>query len=135
MKAKDMQTLDALRMLYASLKNKAIEMRHELEDADTLAVIKSDLKKIEDSLESFVAGGREDLAQKARNEISLLRAYLPEQMNDAQLEAAVKKVIDNLEEGSVGNIGKAIGAVMADVKGLADGKRVREMIEKIIKGD
>jgi len=80
MKGRDAETLSVLRMLMASLKNKVIDLKEELEDADVVAVIKSDVKKIEDSLESFVKGEREDLADKARSEMKVLKKYLPPEM-------------------------------------------------------
>ena len=132
MKGREVETLSILRMILASLKNKAIDLRHELEDADVIAVIKSDIKKIEDALESFVAGEREDLANKARNELKVLKSYLPPEMSDDDLEVAIKKVIDELEEGDASDIGKAMGKAMQVLKGQADGARVKAMLARML---
>ena len=83
MKAKDSTTLDVIRMTLSSVKNKAIELGKELDDADVLAVVKSDAKKLKDSLQSFVDNAREDLADKVRKEISILEKYLPKVMKEA----------------------------------------------------
>ncbi|MBU4315143.1 GatB/YqeY domain-containing protein [Patescibacteria group bacterium] len=132
MKGKQVETLSVLRMLLASLKNKAIDLRRELEDAEVTSVIRSDIKKIEDALESFVAGEREDLADKARNELKVLKSYLPPEMSDEDLELAIKKVIDELEEGDALDIGKAMGKAMQVLKGQADGARVKAMLARMI---
>ena len=132
MKGRDAETLSVLRMLMASLKNKLIDLKEELEDADVVAVIKSDVKKIEDSLESFVKGEREDLADKARSEMKVLKKYLPPEMSEEDLEKAVKKVIDELEVGDMSGMGKAMGKVMEELKGQVDGKRVKAMLARLL---
>ena len=132
MKAKEAETLSVLRLLLASLKNKALEMKEELQDADVISVVKKDVKKLEDALETFVQGGREDLAEKARSEIGVLKAYLPPEMSDEDLEAAVQKVIDELEVGDMSGMGKAMGAVMKELKDQVDGKRVKEMLQRLL---
>lgn len=132
MKGKDVETLSVLRMLLASLKNKMIDTRKELEDADVVSTIRSDIKKIEDALESFIAGEREDLANKARAELVVLKKYLPPEMSDEDLEKAVKKVVDELEDGSASDIGKAMGRVMQELKGQVDGTRVKAMLARML---
>jgi len=134
MKAKDMKTLDVIRMTIASVKNKAMELNKELEDADVIAVIKSDLKKIKDSLDSFVENAREDLAEKAREEIAVLERYLPEQMSDGELEAKVKAKIEELGAKTSAEVGKVVGALAKELKGLVDGSRIKEKVEKLLNG-
>lgn len=132
MKGKKVQTLSTLRMLLASLKNKAIDARRDLEDADVVAVVRSDMKKIEDALETFISGERQDLADKAREELEILKGYLPPEMTDEDLEKAVRKVIDELAIGDVSGMGKAMGKVMQELKGQVDGNRVRAMLAKLL---
>ncbi|MBT4856966.1 GatB/YqeY domain-containing protein [Candidatus Uhrbacteria bacterium] len=132
MKAKDTQTLSILRMLMASLKNQVIEFKRELEDADVISVVRSDVKKMNDALGEFVKGEREDLAAAARVEIEVLKKYLPPEMSDEDLEAAVQKVVDEMEDGDAGGMGKAMGAVMKELKGNVDGNRVREIVARLI---
>lgn len=133
MKAKDVQTLSVLRLLMASLKNQMIDLKRDLEDADVVAVVRSDVKKMSDALGEYVKGEREDLAQAAREEIEVLKKYLPPEMSDEDLEAAVQKVIDEFEDGDAGGMGKAIGAVMKELKGQVDGNRVRAIVERLLK--
>lgn len=132
MKAKDMQTLDALRVLFSSLKNKAIDLKRELEDAEVAGIIKSDLKKIEDAMEMFLQGERQDLVEKAQKEIGILKAYLPAELTDEDLEMTVKKVLSGLGDLQNAHLGKTIGSVMTELKGLVDGKRVKEMVERLL---
>ncbi len=132
MKGKDAETLSVLRLLIASLKNKMIDMKEELEDADVVSVVRSDLKKIEDSLEMFIKGEREDLADKARSEIEVLKKYLPPEMSEEDLEKAAKKVIKELEIGDMSGMGKAMGKLMEELKDQADGKRVKAMLARLL---
>lgn len=134
MRGKDMATLDTVRMLLASIKNKAIDIGHDLEDADVIAVIKSDLKKLKDGLDSFVSAARDDLAAKAREEILVLEKYLPAQMSDEELEEKVRHVLGELGISDTSQVGKAMGALMQRLKDAADGNRIRAMVEKILNG-
>ncbi len=134
MRDKNSVTLDTVRMLLSSVKNKAIDLGHELEDVEVMAVLKSDLKKLKDGLESFVSAAREDLAQKAREEILVLEKYLPAQITDGELEEKVRAELAALGISNVGDIGKAMGQLMGKLKDAADGNRVRAMVEQILKG-
>lgn len=133
MRDKDSETLDTVRMLLSSIKNKAIDLQKEMDDAEIISVIKSDLKKLKDGLESFVSAAREDLADKARKEITILEKYLPQQLSDIDLEAKVREVLAELGITDPANIGKAMGQLMSRLKELADGNRIRAMVEKILK--
>lgn len=133
MKNKDSVTLDTVRMLISSVKNKAIDLGKEIDDADVVATIKSDLKKLKDGLDSFVSAAREDLAEKARVEIAILEKYLPAQMSDGELEAKVKAKLADLGITDVASVGKAMGSIMADLKEYADGSRIKQMVDKLLK--
>lgn len=133
MKNKDSATLDTVRMLISSIKNKAIDLGKELEDADVIATIKSDVKKLKDGLESFVTAAREDLAEKARAEIATLEKYLPAQMSDEDLETRVRAKLAELGITDMASVGKAMGALMADLKESADGSRIKATVDKILK--
>jgi len=133
MKQKDATTLSVIRMVLASITNKAIELGHELEDADIMAVIKSDAKKIQDSFESFAQNAREDLADKAKEELEIIKRYLPEQMTDGELEKIVRAKLTELSVTAKEQAGKAIGIIMKELQGKADGSRVKKMIDDILK--
>ncbi|MDP2631879.1 MAG: GatB/YqeY domain-containing protein [Candidatus Uhrbacteria bacterium] len=134
MKGRDAETLSILRLLSASLKNKTIELKKELEDAEVLAVVKSDVKKLQDALVDFTKAAREDLIEKSNKEIAILKKYLPPEMDAVELEKIVKSKLEELGVTDISEVGKAMGAIMADVKGAVDGFRVKETIEKILNG-
>ncbi len=133
MRAKDAATLDVVRMTLSSVKNKAIEVGKELDDADVLAVVKSDVKKIKDALQSFLDNAREDLADKARKEIAILEKYLPAQMTDEDLLAKVRVKMTEMAITGADQAGKLVGAVAKDLKGQVDGSRIKEMVDKLLK--
>lgn len=133
MRNKDVQTLDTVRMLIASIKNKAIDLGKELDDAEVVATIKSDMKKLKDGLDSFVSAAREDLAEKAREEIKILEKYLPAQLSDGELEEKVRAKLAELGITDAASVGKAMGALMADLKEFADGSRIKAMVDKVLK--
>lgn len=133
MRNKDSVTLDTVRMLISSVKNKAIDLGKEIDDADVVATIKSDLKKLKDGLDAFVSAAREDLAEKARVEIAILEKYLPAQMSEEELEKKVKAKLAELGITDMASVGKAMGSMMADLKEYADGSRIKTMIDKLLK--
>lgn len=132
MKGKDMKTLDVLRMAISSIKNKAMELNKELSDADVVAVLKSDAKKLKDALDSFVSAAREDLAEKAREEIAVIEKYLPAQMTDGELEERVKAKITELGAQGKEAAGKVMGALSKELQGLADGSRIKAFVDKYL---
>lgn len=133
MKNKDVRTLDTVRMLIASLKNKAIDIGKELDDAEVMATIKSDVKKLKDGLDSFVSASREDLVVAAREEIAILEKYLPAQMSQEELETKVRAKLAELGITDMASVGKAMGALMADLKEFADGSRIKAAVDNILK--
>jgi len=132
MKAKDSATLSTLRLLLSALKNKKIDVQHELSDAEVQDVVKTQMKQLKDSIESFTAGGREDLATSVQAEIAVLEQYLPTQMNDEELTRVVKEVVQASGATSKADMGKVMGAAMAAVAGRADGSRVKECVSRLL---
>ncbi len=132
MKSKDAETTSVLRMLIAAARNKEITLRKngvaELTDEQAQEVVSSEIKKRRDSVEAYTAGGRQELADKESAEIKILEKYLPEQMSDSELEKIVQEVIAS----GADNFGKAMGQVMARVKGKANGAKVGEMVKKLL---
>ncbi len=135
MKERNEQTLSTLRMLQAALKNKAIELKRDLEEEEVLAVVKSQVKQLKDSLESFTEGAREDLAAKAREEIELLAKYSPKQMDFEELKKIVKETIAEVGAQGKQDMGKVMGAIMGKVKGKVDGGDVKKAVEEELGSD
>ena len=126
MKAGDTQKRDTLRMLVSAIKNKEIDKRQELTDEQVLEVLASEVKKRKDSVAQFLAGGRPELAEKEEAEIAVLHGYLPKQLNEDELKAIVAETVAGMDKQDVG---QAMKAVMAKVKGKADGTLVSKLVK------
>lgn len=132
MKAKNEVQLSTLRMLKSAIKNKQIDAPADLTDEDVLAVVKSQIKQLRDSLESFTSAGREDLASGVTAELAILEAYMPAQMSDEELEGHIKAAIEEVGATSKADMGKAMGAAMKRVGSGADGTRVKDLVAKLL---
>lgn len=131
LKGRDAFATGALRMLRAALKNAEIEKREALSDEEALKVVGSEVKKLRDALENFRAGGRADLLEKTEREITLLSAYLPAQIGEDEVRAAVSSKIAELGAGP-SDIGKVTGALMKDLRGKADGGLVSRIVKELL---
>lgn len=133
MKAKDQDTTLVLRTVMSEIKNKKIELQKDLEDADVVAVLKKMIKQRKDSIESYTAGGRDDLAAVEQQQIEVLKKYLPEEMSIEAVEEIVAEVISQTGASGMQDMGKVMGAAMQKVSGNADGNVVRAAVEKKLK--
>ncbi len=130
MKEKSEQALSTLRMLKSALKNKQIELIRELNEEEILAVIQTQVKQLNESLDGAIKAGRTELEEKAKAELAVLKSYLPAELSDEELTAAVREVMKDAGDLAQ-DVGKLMGLVMAKVKGRANGQKVREIVEKI----
>ena len=129
MKAKDAGRLTALRMLKAALMNKSIEKSRALEPGEELQVVATLVKQRRDSIEQFTSGGRTDLADKERAEITILETYLPPSVSVEEIDQAVAQAIADTGASGPKDIGKVMKAVMAALTGkTVDGKTVNERV-------
>lgn len=132
MKDKEAELLSVLRMLISAIRNKEISLRDkgavELSDEQIIEVVASEVKKRKDSIEAYLQGERQDLADKESAEIKILEKYLPEQLGDEELEKIIKEII----AGGATDFGKVMGQAMAKVKGKADGNRVGALVKKLL---
>src|SRR3989339_1071853 len=119
--------VSTLRMLRSALKNLAIDKRvPSLEDDDVLSVIKKELKKRQDSLQSFRSAGREDLAAREEAEILVLQKYMPAMISEEELD----KIIDSVISQGQNNFGLVMKEVVTQTKGRADGKIIQEKVKQ-----
>ena len=134
MRAKDAARLGAIRFLQAAIKQKEVDERVEVDDAAILAIIDKLIKQRRDSITQFEAAGRRDLVDKEQAELALLQGYLPQQLTDAELEAAVDGAL--AESGATG--AAAMGKVMAVLKpriaGRADIGKASALVKKKLVG-
>jgi hypothetical protein len=128
MKNRDEKELSAVRMLVAAVKNEEIAKRPKaLVDADVAAVVKREIKKLKDAVEQFAAGGRSDLMAQYEGEIKILGKYLPEEIGEEEVWRVVKAVA---EKATDRNFGAVMKAVMAELKGRADGALVSRLVKE-----
>jgi uncharacterized protein YqeY len=131
MKARDRWRLDALRMLKTALVNRAVEKGRELDEGEARQVVASLIRQRRDSIEQFIAGGRQDLADKESAEIAVLRAYVPAAPDAAELEAAVTAAIAEAGATSPRDAGRVMKLVMGRLAGRAvDGRAVNELVRR-----
>ena len=130
MKARDTDTVSALRMVTAAVKNKMIEVRpNELTDDDVIGVLKKLSKQRKDSIEQFQKAGRDDLVANEQRELSVLEKYLPEQMSEEQIVEVVTAAISEVGASSMKDMGKVMQAVTAKTQGAADNKLVSQIVK------
>ncbi|HSD12577.1 MAG TPA: GatB/YqeY domain-containing protein [Patescibacteria group bacterium] len=129
LKARNASAVSTLRMLRAALKNAEIDKMKPLEEADVIDVLGREVKKLRDGLESFVAGGREDLAAPARQEIALLETYLPAQLDDAGLKSIVEQKLQAIGPLTEKDFGRLMKEVMKEAQGRAEGARVSKAVK------
>jgi len=135
MKASDTVKVSVLRMAKAALKNKEIDQKNALSEDDIRSVFSSLSKRSKESIEQFAKGGREDLADKERQELSVLQTYLPQELSQEELDRIIAETIRESSAESLKDIGNVMRLVMPRVRGAADGKvvnqRVRALLEKM----
>jgi len=133
-KSSDKLKTSALRMLKAAVKYKQTEKNRELSEEEIISVVSTLSKQRRESIALFLKGGREDLADKEKQELSILQSYLPDQLTPEELDRFIIEAIAESSAEGVKDIGKVMRLVMSRVKGTADGKtvnlRVKELLEK-----
>ena len=131
MRRKEVVRLGALRMLKAALTNREVERGRALDDAESRQVVSSLVKQRKDSIEQFIGGGRQDLADKEAAEIRVLEAYLPPSADEGAIERAVVEAITETGATSAKDMGRVMKAAMARLAGqTVDGKMVNELVRQ-----
>ncbi|EAH7654276.1 GatB/YqeY domain-containing protein [Campylobacter coli] len=132
MKHKDDFKRDTLRTLNAAFKQVEVDERIELDDERILKIITSEIKKRKDAIELYSKGGREDLAQKEQEEITLFESYLPQQLSDEELQMALKELIANLGVSSLKDQGLVMKEAKAKFGARVDGKRLNVTLRELL---
>lgn len=132
MKAQEKERLSTLRMLQSSLKNEQINVGHELSDEEAMSVIRKAVKQRQDSIEQYSNAGRTELADKERAEMELLKTYLPAEMSDTELESGLREIIASTGAQSKKDMGKVMKEATAKYKGRADGKKIQEVVSRLL---
>ena len=132
LKSKDSIRLSTLRMVRTALKNKEVELRRKLEEAEILRIFAQQAKQHKDSIEQYERGGRHDLADKEKQELAILESYLPSQLGEEELRSVIKAIIAETGASGVKDIGKVMKEAMVRLAGKADGKIVNKTVKDLL---
>ena len=127
-KAKETEKVSVLRMAQSAIKNAEIDTGKELDDAQTLEILTKQAKQRKDAIIQFEKGNRPDLAEKEKNELSILETYLPKQLSEEEVTLVVKKAIKETGTTSKADMGKVMGKIMPQLKGRADGSMISRIV-------
>ena len=136
MKSADAVKKETVNMVRAAIKQYEVDQRVELDDdADIVKIIKKQVKMRTDALADFAKAGRDDMVDGYKKEIEILRAYLPEEMDEDAIKARVKEIAEDLGvEADMKNMGRLMKSVMAELKDKADGSAVNKAVKEFLSG-
>ena len=129
MRAKDSARLAAIRLLMAAMKQREVDERIELTDADILSIIDKMMKQRRDSFSQFEAAGRQDLAEIEKFEMSVLLSYMPQQLSEAEISAAIEQAIAATGAASAQDMGKLMAVLKPQLAGRADIGKVSAQVK------
>jgi uncharacterized protein YqeY len=129
MRARETARLSALRLLLAALKQREVDERITLSDADVVAVIEKMLKQRRDSIEQYEAAKRQELADAEKFEVSVLQGYMPQALSEADLQAAVAQAIQDSGAKGPQDMGKVMGVLKPALAGRADMGKVSALVK------
>jgi hypothetical protein len=143
-KAKDEAVVSILKMLKAAILNKEKDKEYQINkagkdisqaalgDVEIIDVISSEIKKLRDALALFAQGGRNDLAEKAKNEINILMRYLPAQLGEDEIKKLVAEAVSLVGAASIKDMGKVMAQLMPKIKGKADSGLVSKLVKEAL---
>jgi uncharacterized protein YqeY len=129
MRAKDAQRLGTIRLLQAAMKQKEVDERVELADADIVAIIDKMIKQRRDSIAQFEKGGRQDLADQEKFELGVLQGYMPQALTDAEIAAEIDAALQATGATAMADMGKVMAALKPRLAGRADMGQVSARIK------
>jgi hypothetical protein len=134
MRAKDSARLSTVRLLLAAMKQKEVDERVELTDADVVAIVERMIKQRRESVAQFEKASRQDLADKEKAEIVVLSAYLPQRLGDAEIQKEINSVIAETGAAGAKDMGKVMAALKARLAGRADMGAVSGLVKAKLAG-
>jgi hypothetical protein len=132
MKEKEVVKRDALRLLSSAMKQIEVDERKELSDEDIIKIIQKQVKQRNDSMTQYKEAGRDDLYEIEAAEAAIFETYLPKQLSDEELQAAIGAIITEVNATTLKDIGKIMAAASKSIGALADGKRINECAKKFL---
>ena len=132
MKAQAKEKMSTLRMVQSAMKNEQINAGHELSDEEAMTVLRKAVKQRQDSIEQYQKANRPELAAKEQSEIDVIKAYLPPELDDAELEAGLKEIIASTAAQSKKDMGEVLKEATDRYEGRVDGKKIQEIVSRLL---
>ena len=132
MRDKDVVKRDSIRAINTMIKQIEVDERRVLDDAEVIKLIQRGIKQREEAISQYSAASRDDLVQKEQEQVDVFMLYLPKQLSDVELENGMKEIVSEVGATSLKDMGKVMGAASKKFAGVADGKRINEMVKKLL---
>ena len=132
MRDKEVVKRDSIRAINTMIKQVEVDERRVLDDAEVIKLIQRGIKQREEAISQYSAAGRDDLVQKEQEQVDVFMLYLPKQLSDVELENGMKEIISEVGATSLKDMGKVMGVASKKFAGVADGKRINEMVKKLL---
>ena len=132
MRDKEVVKRDSIRAINTMIKQVEVDERRVLDDAEVIKLVQRGIKQREEAISQYSAASRTDLVEKEQSQIDVFMIYLPKQLNDEELEAGMRDVIQEVKAESIKDMGKVMGAASKKFAGVADGKRINETVKKLL---
>lgn len=132
LKAGNKEKRATLQLLMAAIKQKEVDERIELDDTQTLAILNKMVKQRRDAIDQFKKANRQDLVDKEASEITVLQAYLPEQLSEQEIESLIKEAIASANASSMKDMGKVMGIIKPKAQGRADMGAISAKIKELL---
>ena len=132
MRDKEVVKRDSIRTINTMIKQVEVDERRELDDAEVIKLIQRGIKQREEAITQYKAASRDDLVSKEQEQIDVFMLYLPAQISEEELESGMKEIIAQTAALSMKDMGKVMGIATKKFAGVADGKRINEMVKKLL---
>ncbi|PRM92238.1 glutamyl-tRNA amidotransferase [Arcobacter cryaerophilus gv. occultus] len=132
MRDKEVVKRDSIRAINTMIKQIEVDERRVLDDAEIIKLVQRGIKQREEAISQYSAASRDDLVQKEQEQVDVFMLYLPKQLSDEELENGMKEIISEVGATSLKDMGKVMGAASKKFAGVADGKRINEMVKKLL---
>ena len=132
MRDKEVVKRDSIRAINTMIKQIEVDERRVLDDAEVIKLVQRGIKQREEAISQYSAAGRDDLVQKEQEQVDVFMLYLPKQLRDVELENGMKEIISEVGATSLKDMGKVMGVASKKFAGVADGKRINEIVKKLL---
>ena len=132
MRDKEVVKRDSIRAINTMIKQVEVDERRVLDDAEVIKLVQRGIKQREEAISQYSAAGRDDLVQKEQEQVDVFMLYLPKQLSDEELENGMKEIVSEVGATSLKDMGKVMGVASKKFAGVADGKRINEMVKKLL---